>query len=67
VILAYFFNCSGEFSTWGDCYEKVSELCGARGYDILEKMGDKESVIFSGKEDLFGSSTHTRNLIVECK
>ncbi|CAA6818986.1 MAG: Unknown protein [uncultured Sulfurovum sp.] len=60
-------DCSGELSTWGDCYEKVSELCGTKGYRILEKMEDKESSIFAGKEGLFGSSTHTRNLIIQCK
>lgn len=60
-------DCSGEFNTWGDCYEKASELCKSRGYRVLEKMGDKESSITAGKEGLFGSSTHTRNLIIQCK
>lgn len=60
-------DCSGEFSTWGDCYEKASEICKARGYRVLEKMGDKESSITAGKDGLFSSTTHTRNLIIQCK
>jgi len=60
-------DCSGEFSTWGECYEKAGELCGARGYRVLEKMGDKESNIFAGKDILSGTSTNTRSLIIQCK
>ena len=60
-------DCSGELSTWGDCYEKAGELCGERGYRTLEKLGDKESSIFADKEGLFGASTHTRNLIIQCR
>ncbi len=60
-------DCSGDISTWGECYEEAGELCGARGYRVLEKMGDKESSIYAGKDGLFGGSSHTRNLIIQCK
>ena len=60
-------DCSGEFSTWGDCYEKAGELCRARGYRVLEKMGDKESNVFADKNILSGTSTNTRSLIIQCK
>jgi len=60
-------DCSGGISTWGECYEEAGELCGARGYRVLEKMGDKESSIYAGKEGLFGESSNTRNMIIQCK
>jgi hypothetical protein len=32
-------NCSGMARNWGMCYEKAGELCGTKGYDIVEKSG----------------------------
>jgi len=60
-------DCSGEFSTWGECYEEAGELCGARGYKVLEKMTDKGSSVYAGKDYLSGASTNTRSLIIQCK
>jgi len=60
-------DCSGEFGTWGECYEEAGELCGARGYKVLEKMTDKGSSVYAGKDILSGSSTNTRSLIIQCK
>jgi len=60
-------DCSGGISTWGECYEEAGELCGARGYRVLEKMGDQESSIGANKHGLFGESSNTRNLIIQCK
>jgi hypothetical protein len=60
-------DCSGELGTWGECYEEAGELCGTRGYKVLEKMGDKESSILAGKDILSGTSTNTRSLIIQCK
>ena len=34
-------DCSGGFATWGSCYEKAGGLCGAKGYDVLEKLARK--------------------------
>jgi predicted alpha/beta hydrolase len=37
----YNINCSGSALNWGMCYEKAGELCGAKGYEVLEKSGDR--------------------------
>ena len=34
-------DCSGGFATWGSCYEKAGGLCGAKGYEVLEKLARK--------------------------
>ena len=60
-------DCSGELGTWGECYEEAGELCGARGYRVLEKMTDKGSSVIANKDGLFGDSTNTRSLIIQCK
>jgi hypothetical protein len=63
----YSIDCSGGDSSWGDCYEEAGEVCGTRGYRILEKMGDKKSSIFVDKNSLSSRSTNNRNLIIQCK
>ena len=60
-------DCSDGISTWGECYEEAGELCGTRGYRVLEKMGDKELSIYAGNDGLFGESSNTRSMIIQCK
>ncbi len=59
-------DCSGEFSSWGDCFEEAGEICKAKGYRVLEKIGDKQSSIYADKDILSGSSSYTRSLIIQC-
>jgi len=60
-------DCSGGMSTWGECYEEAGELCGTRGYRILDKIGDKESSAYAGKDALYAESSNTRSMIIQCK
>lgn len=36
---------------WHNCYQKAGELCGARGYDIIDRAGtgDKRTLVISCK------------------
>ncbi|HEY0731535.1 MAG TPA: hypothetical protein VGD33_03865, partial [Chitinophagaceae bacterium] len=72
-------NCSGSGMNYSNCLEKAGEICGARGYHILNQQG--EVVPFSAAIREFGSSMRppsigyltqsgaiiTRNLFVKCK
>lgn len=60
-------NCSGSFLTWGMCYEKAGTLCRKKGYDVLEKSGDKGAMVTAGQHGLFGSSIIYRSMIIRCK
>jgi uncharacterized protein YceK len=60
-------NCSGSALNWGMCYEKAGELCGSRGYDVLEKSGDTGAMITAGQYGLLGGSVINRSMIVKCK
>ena len=51
-------NCSGMARNWGMCYEKAGELCGAKGYEVIDKSG------YTGW--VMGGSTG-RNLVIRCK
>ena len=53
--LGHAINCSGGNMT--HCYQKASELCGAKGYTILDK-NDRPAGFFTGAD---------KRLVVECK
>jgi len=55
-------------TSWGQCYEKAGELCGAAGYDIVQQVG--EGGVYGqvgGQNSGFVSSTNNRTMIVKCK
>lgn len=56
-------DCSSEFLTWGQCYEKAGQLCKDKGYERVAEKAD-ESVSASG---WYASSSNSRTLVVACK
>lgn len=60
-------SCSGSALSWGQCYEKAGDLCGARGYDVLEKSGDQGSTISANQYGLYGGSVMSRSVVIACK
>lgn len=60
-------DCSDDFNTWGDCYTKAGETCGAKGYDIIDQIGDRKSSVIGHDDDVFGSQSATRTLLISCK
>ena len=65
--VGYTINCSGQALSWGDCYQKVGEICGSKGYDILERSGDEGSTVSANQFGLYGGSVMTRSLVAACK
>lgn len=63
----YNVDCSGGDSDWGECYEEAGELCGTRGYRIIEKMTDKGSSTYADDDVLTGETYNTRTMIIQCK
>ena len=63
----YSITCSGSALNWGRCYEKAGELCGQKGYDVLEKTSDQGSMITANQFGLYGGSEVSRNMIIKCK
>jgi len=60
-------DCSGNALSWGKCYEKAGDLCGARGYDLLEKSGDQGSRVTANQYGLYGGSVMSRSMVIACK
>lgn len=65
--LAYSLNCSGLVRSWGKCLEKAGDLCGTRGYTILEQSGESGFVAGGSGSGAFAGSTHGRTMLVSCK
>jgi hypothetical protein len=63
----YSITCSGSALNWGMCYEKAGELCGQKGYEVLEKTGDQGAMLSGNQFGLYGGSVINRNMIIKCK
>jgi len=63
----YSISCSGSALNWGMCYEKAGDLCGAKGYEVLDRSGDSGSIISGNQFGLYGGSVINRSIIIKCK
>jgi hypothetical protein len=61
--VAHSISCSGLARSWGACYEKAGDLCGAAGYDVMNPDTD-QNLLFNGS---FGGSKQSRSLLIACK
>ena len=61
----YSITCSGSALNWGMCYEKAGEICGSKGYEVLEKSGDQGAMVSGNQFGLYGSSVINRNMIIK--
>ena len=61
----YAIDCSGSALSWGMCYEKTGKLCGAKGYEVLERSGDKGVMASAGQFGFFAGSTISRSIIIK--
>lgn len=59
-------DCSGSALTWGDCYEKAGDLCGANGYDVITRDGEDGASLAATGGTVYGSSLMKRSMLVRC-
>jgi hypothetical protein len=64
---AHVLNCSGTARNWGMCYESAGEICGSKGYDVVEKSGDQGFVAGGSTQGFFAGSTISRTMTIRCK
>src|SRR5262245_21606279 len=64
-------SCDGEMQGMAACYEKAGELCGARGYDIVNKEQQSTPTGYAsvGRYGGFAASgsNDTRSILIACK
>ena len=53
---AYAINCSGTARGWDRCFTAAGEICGTKGYDVLDRSNDPSAVgSGAGNASGFGS------------
>ena len=69
--VAHAINCSDAYGVGMDaCYVKAGEICGVRGYDVLDKDKDETATaVVTGWESVFGAASAETNrvLLISCK
>ena len=60
---AYSINCSGPRHSWDDCYQKAGKVCGARGYEIVERSRDSGTRVSLSDPSVYDFE---RVMLVEC-
>lgn len=63
----YSITCSGSALNWGMCYEKAGNLCGSKGYEVLEKNGDQGALLSGNQYGLYAGTVINRSMIIKCK
>lgn len=55
--------CSGSEYSWEMCYQRASEICGAKEYDVIQKYKDEGAfAAYQSSQEL-----PDRRLIIQCK
>ena len=54
-------------TSWGTCYQKAGEICGERGFDVLERSGEQGAVVGFDRYGGGGTTTNNRMMVVQCK
>ena len=69
--VAHAINCSDAYGVGMDaCWLKAGEICGVRGYDVLNKDTDETATaVVTGWESVFGAASAETNrvLLISCK
>ena len=64
-------KCPGMANDWGSCFTKAGEVCGSKGYDIVNQSGQViPSAVFNQtntQATAFSGAMVTRTLMVQCK
>ena len=64
-------NCPGSANDWGKCFSKAGEICGAKGYDIVNQSGQVTPMaVFNATNNQasgFSGAMVSRTLMIQCK
>ena len=68
---AYALNCSGTARGWDKCQKAAGDICGAKGYDVLDRTSeDVAGGAAGGNRNGYGGSwakTNERSMLISCK
>lgn len=64
---AFALNCSGTARGWDKCFSAAGEICGARGYDVLDKNSEDMAAITASNGTVVGAKSNERSMLIACK
>jgi|BarGraIncu01121A_1022015.scaffolds.fasta_scaffold200349_1 hypothetical protein len=59
---AYSLNCSGSALSWSNCYERAEDLCGTKGYVVLNK-NEESKFMQMGTQGVIWTE---RTMVIQC-
>ena len=63
---AFIIKCNGAMLDWGHCYQKASEVCEGRKYEIIERNDNSGFTAGGSPYSFFAGSVKYRNIIIKC-
>lgn len=63
---AYALNCSGTARGWDKCQKSAGEICGSKGYRIIEKSSERMVAIGGSTSGFAGAETNERSMLITC-
>ena len=63
---AYTLNCSGTARGWDKCLTAAGNICGEKGYKILDKSTEDTASIGGSASGFFGAKTEERSMMIAC-
>jgi hypothetical protein len=63
----YTVGCGGSLLSWEDCFERASEICGGRSYDVFTRVGEESALVAAEPQHLHDSTTNNRSMVIACK
>jgi hypothetical protein len=64
---AYALNCSGLARGWDKCLAKAGQICGTRGYEIVDRNSETAAAISGTTAGFSGAQTKERTMMITCK
>jgi hypothetical protein len=64
---AYSLNCSGTARGWDKCYKAAGDLCGTKGYTILDRTSEDTMHAQFNSYGFSASKSNERSMLIACK
>lgn len=63
---AYSLNCSGTARGWDTCLKAAGDLCGTKGYNILDRNSEGTATAQWTTSGFFASQSNERSMLITC-
>ncbi len=64
---AYSLNCSGTARGWDKCLKAAGDLCGVKGYKILDRSSEDTATASLTSSGFFASKSNERSMLISCE